>query len=106
MDPGVRLIANLRRRLSDAVREQGTAKVDATIDLIGCSSAQLRDYLEARFLPGMTWANYGLWHVDHVKPVAAFNLKDEHQQRECFHWTNLQPLWWADNIAKGAYWEG
>jgi hypothetical protein len=51
----------------------------------------------------MSWDNYGFrgWHIDHKKPCALFDLSLPEQQRECFHFSNLQPLWAADNLAKG-----
>jgi hypothetical protein len=50
----------------------------------------------------MSWGNYGLhgWHVDHIIPCASFDLTDPEQQRQCFHYTNLQPLWAEDNLRK------
>jgi hypothetical protein len=50
----------------------------------------------------MTKENYGKWHVDHIIPCAAFNFNNEEEQRRCFHYTNLQPLWAEENIKKGA----
>ena len=61
-------------------------------------------YIEAQFKPGMTWERYGEWHVDHIRPCASFDLTDPKQQKICFHYSNLQPLWAADNIKKGAKW--
>ena len=48
----------------------------------------------------MTWDNYGKWHVDHIIPVSRFDLTDPEQQKICFHFTNLQPLWGGENIGK------
>lgn len=53
----------------------------------------------------MSWENYGKWHVDHIRPCASFNLADEEEQRVCFHYTNLQPLWGHDNCSKNNKWE-
>ena len=55
----------------------------------------------------MTWDNWQHdgWHIDHIRPCASFDLADLEQQRQCFHYTNLQPLWAADNIRKGAKYE-
>jgi hypothetical protein len=69
--------------------------------LIGCSITQLREHIEKQFTDGMSWDNYGKWHVDHIVPCSAFDLFDASQQQACFHFTNLQPLWAKDNRAKG-----
>lgn len=103
---GNALRCNLASRLSMAVRNGLGKKSASTRELVGCTLAELMAYLEARFLPGMTWENYGLgadkWHVDHVRPCASFDLTNPEQQRACFHFTNLQPLWQPDNMRKGA----
>lgn len=70
--------------------------------LIGCSPQFLRQYIEENFKPGMTWQNYGsMWHIDHIRPCASFDLSRKSEQRACFHYTNLQPLWAHENTAKG-----
>ena len=99
----------LRLRLRKRIREVllGVAKKsDNTRALIGCSSGALRQHLESLFKPGMTWENYGFrgWHVDHVRPCASFDLTDPEQQRACFNFKNLQPLWARDNLTKHAKW--
>jgi len=53
----------------------------------------------------MTWKNYGEWHVDHIKPCAKFNLIIDKEQKRCFHYSNLQPLWAKDNIKKSDNYE-
>jgi hypothetical protein len=69
--------------------------------LIGCSINELRAHLEAKFKEGMSWENYGKWHIDHIIPCSAFNLTDIQQQQECFNYKNLQPLWAKENWSKG-----
>lgn len=96
-----KLSNNLRSRLRDAIRcnyKSGSAVKD-----LGCSIEELKVYLESKFLPGMTWDNYGLygWHIDHIKPLASFDLSDRNQLLEACHYTNLQPLWANDNLSKG-----
>lgn len=71
------------------------------MDLVGCSLDDLRKHLEAQFTIGMTWDNYGDWHVDHVVPLCSADT--EEKLYELCHYTNLQPLWAADNISKGGY---
>jgi hypothetical protein len=92
----------MRSRVSNALRCQDVSKNQRTIDLIGCTMEFLRNHLESSFTEGMTWDNYGFrgWHVDHIMPCASFDLTKEEEQRKCFHYTNLQPLWWLDNIKK------
>jgi len=92
----------LRARVRAAITRSSGAKSRKTTRLIGCSIERLRQHLEAQFTEGMTWDNYGEWHIDHIKPCASFDLTDAEQQRECFNYTNLQPLWAKDNLSKGA----
>lgn len=100
-DPEYRLIVNYRTRLNNALKHNW--KSGNTITLLGCSVTELRAHLEKQFQPGMTWENYGCgWHVDHIRPCANFeNLADPDQQRKCFHFSNLQPLWALENLKKG-----
>lgn len=105
-DPYYRLVSNLRRRLHLAVSSQNTQKVDTTFKLTGCTQKELKQHLENQFQEGMTWDNYGEWHIDHIKPCASFDLTDKDQQRECFHYTNCKPEWESDNLSKGSLWEG
>ena len=85
----------------------GKNKSERTQVLIGCSPDFLKQHLESLFTEGMTWENYGHkgWHVDHIRPCASFDLSDPEQQKECFHYTNLQPLWWYDNLSKSDKWD-
>jgi hypothetical protein len=92
----------LRVRLANAVRCIGGYKSARTHELIGCTISELMAHLESKFLPGMTWENRSEWHIDHITPCKAFDLTDPEQQKLCFHWTNLQPLWKSDNMSKGA----
>jgi hypothetical protein len=98
--PHNRLALNLRRRLWGLIKDQNTRKTDRTFALVGCSISELKAHISGQFQLGMTWENYGDWHVDHVKPCASFDLSDPRQQKECFHFSNLQPLWEKDNLSK------
>ena len=77
-------------------RKDGRTKIGA---ILGCSKPQLIAHIEAQFLPGMSWSNYGRkgWEIDHIKPCASFDLTQHDQVLFCFHYTNLRPLWRADN---------
>lgn len=97
-----KLIKTLRSRLNNALKKQNSTKQNETVELLGCSISFLKGFLEAKFKEGMTWENHGEWHIDHIKPCASFNLLDEEEQKKCFHYTNLQPLWAAENLSKGS----
>jgi 5-methylcytosine-specific restriction endonuclease McrA len=99
--PKARIANNSRDRIRRMIGSQGKTRGRSN-KLIGCDADSLCLILEAQFLPGMTWANYGTaWHVDHIIPLSSYDLTDPAQQREAFHYTNLQPLWAHDNMAKG-----
>lgn len=101
-NPLYRLLQNLRNRVYQVLRGRAV-KSATTLALIGGSITDLHKHIEKKWKPGMTWENYGpSWHVDHIKPCVKFDLTDPAQQRECFHYTNLQPLWALDNLRKGA----
>jgi hypothetical protein len=66
-----------------------------------CSWAEFKEYIENKFIEGMTWDNYGdVWEVDHIKGICNFDLTDIEQQKQCFHYSNLQPLFKTTEIAK------
>jgi transcription termination factor Rho len=62
-------------------------------------------YLESKFEHGMSWDNYGEWHIDHIVPISIFNLENPEELQKACHYTNLQPLWAEDNLRKGSYYE-
>ena len=68
---------------------------------LGCDVEKYKCYIEDNFKEGMTWENHGEWHIDHIKPCCSYNLEDEEEQKTCFNYTNLQPLWAIDNLVKG-----
>jgi hypothetical protein len=106
-DEAFRVLDSLRARLNLAVKVKGTVRSARTLELLGCTVEFLKDYLQERFLPTMTWENYGsLWHIDHIKPCASFNLLDPEEQKACFHYTNLQPLFAITTIIDGIVYEG
>lgn len=71
--------------------------------LIGCTESELRLHLERQFLPGMSWANYGRWHLEHIRPVASFQFEAATDEgfKACWSLSNLRPLWAVDNLKKG-----
>lgn len=107
-DINYRITANLRSRLWCALKCQNAKKTNHTMDLVGCSIEFLKKYLEQMFLKGMTWDNYGRngWSVDHIIPCASFDLTKEENQKKCFHYKNLQPMWETDNFKKNSFYNG
>jgi hypothetical protein len=99
-DPNFKLLRSIRTRILKALKRNHKSK--STIKLLGCSIEECWQHLESKFQPGMTKENHGKWHIDHIKPCISFNLTDPEQQKICFHYTNLQPLWAEDNLKKGA----
>ena len=103
-NPHAKLAHNCRKRISALFKAKGIKKSLKTIELLGCTTQEAKRHLELQFKPGMTWDNHKFkgWHIDHIIPCAAFDLNDPEQQKKCFHYTNLQPLWWWENLSKGA----
>lgn len=101
----IRIKQNLRRRIIHVLK--GESKSDSSMNLLGCTIDFFMTYLESMFDTRMNWDNYGQfgWHVDHIKPCCAFDLRIEEQQKLCFHYTNLRPLWWKDNLSKSKKYE-
>ena len=100
-EPNYKLITNMRSRLWEAMK--GKSKSTSTMKLVGCTIEFLKQYLENQFVDGMTWDNYGpVWHCEHMLPCESFDFTDPEQQRRCFHYTNLQPMFAPENISKGA----
>ena len=75
-------------------------KGETTKDIIGCEWHEVRSHIESLFIEGMSWSNHGEWHIDHIIPLAKGTTREE--LIELNHYTNLQPLWAADNLSKGA----
>ena len=97
-----RIIDNMVRRISTILKEKKIKKTFTYRELFGCSPIELRNYLKSKFIDNMSFGNYPEWEVDHIKPISKFDLTDEKQLRECFHYTNLQPLWKIENLKKWA----
>ena len=101
LDPEFNLICRLRSRMYKAVKAAGLDKKYASSsELLGISPQGLKEWLEAQFTDGMSWENRSEWHIDHIIPCDAFDLTVEQNQRICFWYKNLQPLWDKDNLQK------
>jgi DNA-nicking Smr family endonuclease len=99
-DPQFKMAQIIRKLTRRSYR--GVKKPSRSVTLLGCTQAEFRTHLESLFQPGMSHENYGEWHIDHIRPLASFDLTQEDQRRASCHYTNLQPLWAKDNLSKGA----
>ena len=101
-DPLYRFFESIRSQAVRVVKQVGLGKKPTnTFKWVGCSPEGLKAHIESLFLEGMTWDNYGKygWHVDHIRPVSSFKPEEWEQIN---HYTNLQPLWWQDNLSKSS----
>jgi len=98
-DPQFILATRLRGRLYCAIKNK--SKRGSAVELLGCTIDELITRFETLFVDGMSWANHGDWHIDHIRPLSSFDLEDPQQLAVACHFTNLQPLWAFDNISKG-----
>ena len=99
-----RFTSIIRSRIATALKSQSGRKFAKTEKLIGTTIQKLKEHLEKQFQEGMNWKNHSFtgWHVDHIKPLASFDLTKPEEQKKAFHYTNLQPLWAKENISKGS----
>jgi hypothetical protein len=99
-DIGYRLINNLAKRACKTLKSKGIIREFTHSELIGCNKDDLKIYLSSKFTDNMNFDNYGLWELDHIKPIASFNLENIEELKECFNYKNIQPLWKEDNNEK------
>ena len=97
-DASFKLIVYLRSRIYVALKRN--IKSAHTEELLGCNIEFLKQHLEKQFKVGMSWNNYGKWHVDHIRPCVLFDMSNSEEQHKCFHYSNLQPLWAIENFIK------
>lgn len=103
--PETRIRLNLSNRIIKALKKN--VKSQKTMELLGIDIDSFKKYIESKFLPTMTWENYGKeWHIDHIRPCKSYDLTIPEQQKECFHYTNLQPLFKNNRVIDGVFYLG
>ena len=97
-----------RSRLHYALRYKGASNLDHLFTIVGYTHDNLKQYIESQFKDGMSWSNYGEWHIDHIRPISSFNYTttDCADFKKCWALENLQPLWDRDNRRKSNKWDG
>lgn len=104
LNPIAKLRQNIRALIRSSLKNNGYSKNTKTYAILGCSFDEFKDYIENKFKDGMSWENYGKWEYDHITPVSwAIN---ESEIIKLNHYTNLQPLWREENIAKSNKFSG
>ncbi len=101
-NPQAVIKSRLRLRIWKVTRRG--RKVKGIENLIGCQVPFFMQWIEQRFKSGMGWHNMELWQIDHVRPCSSFDLTTSQGQRDCFHYSNMQPLWETENKRKWAHW--
>ena len=99
-DINFKISHNLRTRIYDALKRNSKSK--STMKLLDCTIPELKQHLEKQFKKDMTWDNYGYygWHIDHIKQCYKFDLSKPEEQRKCFNYKNLRPLWAKENLSR------
>ena len=93
-----KLKSNLRTRTYQAFMNKGYSKNTKTQDMLGVDWEIAKQHIERQFTKGMSWSNYGEWHIDHIIPLAS--AKTPERLKQLCHYTNLQPMWAVDNLIK------
>ena len=94
VDINYRLIGNMRARICNIIQN----KTKNTFECLGVDIDVFKNYIESKFMNGMTWENYGEWQLDHILPISIG--KNEKEICELNYYTNLRPLWKHDNLVK------
>jgi hypothetical protein len=84
--------------LLNTIKRIGTIKESSTNEVLGYSELELKEHIERLFVEGMSWKNWGKWHLDHIKPVSSFDKLEKMSIINSLD--NLQPLWDVDNLKK------
>jgi len=102
IDPIYKLINNFRTAIYQVLKESNVQKNGHYFEILKYSPDELITHLEEKFTGEMSWDNYGIWHVDHIRPISSFNIQEIGDElfMECWSLKNLQPLWGDENIRK------
>ena len=101
-DPLYKLISNFRTAIYTVLKESNVDKYGHYFDVLQYTPEELIVHLEKQFQGGMTWENYGTWHVDHKLPITSFDIQEmgDEEFMKCWSLDNLQPMWGEENIRK------
>ena len=100
--PEYRMRHTMRNVIARIARKTKTKKNRKTNEYLGCTFAEARAHIQKQFKRGMSWKNHGEWEIHHIIPLAGWDLTDPQQMIRATHFTNLKPLWKAENRSIGA----
>ena len=101
-DPSFAMAYRVRARVYQAIQKGGASKTGSTEELVGCSFDYLRQHIERQFKGRMSWDNPSSFHIDHIVPLASFDLTDPSQLKVACNWQNLRPIPPKKNMSKGS----
>jgi hypothetical protein len=93
-----------RQILATCLRRMNKKKSDKTIIMLGYSATQLKKHIECQFTSGMSWDNYGDWHIDHIKSVSSFS--DDIPADVVNALSNLRPMWSTSRVIENVFYLG
>lgn len=98
-----KLDERINNRLNVHMKRFDLIRPGSAVGDLGCSLKEFKVYLESKFQDGMTWENWSHegWHIDHIIALSNFDMSNREEFLKAVHYTNLQPLWSKENIAKG-----
>lgn len=99
-DPLFKLRSNIGTLIANSLSKNGYTKSDTTVNILGCSVEEFKNYLESQFTLGMSWDNRNEWHIDHIVPISYACSEEEILLLN--HYSNLRPLWSTANQAKAS----
>jgi hypothetical protein len=101
-DPLYKLISNFRTAIYQVLKENNVDKNGHYFEVLKYTPEELINHLKKQFTDGMTWDNYGQWHVDHVMPISVHDIQEigDDEFMRCWSLSNLQPMWGDENIRK------
>ncbi|UQV43434.1 hypothetical protein KIV45_15820 [Janthinobacterium lividum] len=108
VDPEFAMLLVMRKHVSRMMDRIKAKRLQSarTTEIVGYTPAEFVAHIEPMFESGMTWQNHGEWHIDHIRPLASFDLTDPEQQRMANSLHNLQPMWARPNLQKSDSWSG
>jgi hypothetical protein len=98
------LASRLRHRVRNILKRGKGVRPGSAVRDLGCSMDAFKQYIAEKFVDGMSWDNYGSWHLDHICPLRLFDLSVREQFLQACHYSNYQPLWAVDNRRKAGKW--